>query len=291
MIMTAHYDIQCKSCVFETLCPQLAPFPEYYPIDGVENIERYAPGGYHPVNLGDVLHERYRIVNKLGHGAYSTVWLALDTQQEQYVALKVCVANSLPNETRVLKDLSASSQVFKPKFPCLHSFPKILDEFIVDGPVARLHSRGYVHGGFVGYIHLYNVLAALPASFDNLSIEEFHKQYGEPDVLEISRLDGKDFPPTHTSSLTSRCSFSADIWSLAVAIWDIVGVQPVITSCVLDPQDTIAQYAELFWVPCRRHEVQARKDGMGEFGKDETAAILELMRRMLTFRPEDRHDC
>ena len=31
-----------------------------------------------------------------------------------------------------------------------------------------------------------------------------------------------------------------------------------------------------------------RMDGMGEFDKEETAAILDLMRRMLAFRPEER---
>ncbi|PGH13635.1 hypothetical protein AJ80_06267 [Polytolypa hystricis UAMH7299] len=31
-----------------------------------------------------------------------------------------------------------------------------------------------------------------------------------------------------------------------------------------------------------------RKRGVGEFGKEETAAISDLMRRMLAFRPEER---
>lgn len=32
--------------------------------------------------IGDVLHERYQIVDKLGYGGYSTVWLARDVQQK-----------------------------------------------------------------------------------------------------------------------------------------------------------------------------------------------------------------
>lgn len=90
----------------------------------------YMPGGYHPVNLGDILHERYHIIDKLGHGGYSTVWLARDTQQEQYVAVKVCVADALPNEIKILKDLSASSS----DHPGRNSVPRLLDEFTVDGP-------------------------------------------------------------------------------------------------------------------------------------------------------------
>ncbi len=44
-----------------------------------EWIEDYRPGGLHPVHIGDQFHEsRYRVVRKLGYGAYSTVWLAKD---------------------------------------------------------------------------------------------------------------------------------------------------------------------------------------------------------------------
>lgn len=44
-----------------------------------EWIEEYRPGGYHPVELGDVFVNKYRVVRKLGYGAYSTVWLAHDS--------------------------------------------------------------------------------------------------------------------------------------------------------------------------------------------------------------------
>lgn len=43
-----------------------------------ENPERYCPGGYHPVHLGDVFDDKYVIIQKLGYGQYSTVWLARD---------------------------------------------------------------------------------------------------------------------------------------------------------------------------------------------------------------------
>jgi serine/threonine-protein kinase SRPK3 len=34
---------------------------------GGEHLERYEPGGYHPVMIDDLFHNRYRIVDKLGH--------------------------------------------------------------------------------------------------------------------------------------------------------------------------------------------------------------------------------
>jgi serine/threonine-protein kinase SRPK3 len=55
--------------------------------DNVEDMRFYRPGGYHPVHLGDTFstcpspnshQRRYRILHKLGFGAFSTVWLAQD---------------------------------------------------------------------------------------------------------------------------------------------------------------------------------------------------------------------
>lgn len=44
-----------------------------------ESLDRYSPGGYHPVRIGEYFDkERFCIINKLGYGPYSTVWLAYD---------------------------------------------------------------------------------------------------------------------------------------------------------------------------------------------------------------------
>ncbi|KAF8250041.1 hypothetical protein K440DRAFT_675784 [Wilcoxina mikolae CBS 423.85] len=101
-----------------------------------EDIERYRPGGYHPVYLNDSLKEgRYQILNKLGFGAFSTVWLARDLAEERNVSIKVVVPEKSAgdnNELKILKHLlncrdgAGSENV-------LH----MLDEFYVDGPNGR----------------------------------------------------------------------------------------------------------------------------------------------------------
>ena len=58
----------------------LTPLDFYFAGPDVESPHRYRPGGYHPVHLGDVFCERYRVIHKLGFGTYSTVWLARDLQ-------------------------------------------------------------------------------------------------------------------------------------------------------------------------------------------------------------------
>lgn len=38
---------------------------QYQYLEGVETLERYYPGGYHPVKIDSLLHGRYHIVHKL----------------------------------------------------------------------------------------------------------------------------------------------------------------------------------------------------------------------------------
>ncbi|KAJ0413300.1 kinase-like domain-containing protein [Aspergillus carlsbadensis] len=58
----------------------------------------YQPGGFHPVYVGDVFKDRYKVLNKIGYGVYSTVWLVRDLNPPQ---------PGPENEFRALKVLSA----------------------------------------------------------------------------------------------------------------------------------------------------------------------------------------
>ena len=72
----------------------------YQSIPYVEDINDYRAGGFHPVHLGDLLDcGRYRIINKLGYGTFSTVWLAED------LIIKTCVAIAIQKAEHTLSDL------------------------------------------------------------------------------------------------------------------------------------------------------------------------------------------
>lgn len=103
------------------------PLIQYEWIDSLESLENYRPGGYHPVVIGDILGDRYRIINKLGFGSYSTIWLAQDDQREVYVSVKICIADSIASEAVTLQDISSSSSGYNPT-------PVILNQFSIDGP-------------------------------------------------------------------------------------------------------------------------------------------------------------
>jgi serine/threonine-protein kinase SRPK3 len=60
-----------------------------------EENSAYVPGGYHPVQLGEIYKDRYLVERKLGYGHFSTVWLASDISiadddhPNKLVALKI----------------------------------------------------------------------------------------------------------------------------------------------------------------------------------------------------------
>lgn len=110
---------------------------EYEVIEEVERIERYKPGGYHPVALGDTLRDgRYRIINKLGHGTYSTSWIAQDQETSGYVAVKICTADSsgASQERDILRHLRGRDH---PRDERAALVTALLDEFHLDGPNGR----------------------------------------------------------------------------------------------------------------------------------------------------------
>jgi hypothetical protein len=101
--------ICCSGAQFSTVPP--ASSIGYHWINGVERLELYRPGGYHPVLIDDLLHDRYRIVEKLGFGGYSTIWLARDEVDKRYVAVKIGISSpSLPRrELQILRALHGSA--------------------------------------------------------------------------------------------------------------------------------------------------------------------------------------
>lgn len=102
---------------------------------GYENIYDYEQGEHHPVHLGDILHQQYKVLHKLGSGGFANVWLCFDTSAERpcYMALKIIMAEvSTPDcpEFRVsqlVNGRSLSDELF-----CLP-----LDLFEIDGPNGR----------------------------------------------------------------------------------------------------------------------------------------------------------
>lgn len=125
-----------KPCTFsDARCLTVAASGiEYGYIEDVERLSDYRPGGYHPVQIDDCLHKRYRIVHKLGHGTFSTAWLALDEQTSKYVAIKVGTADADKREVDILSQLTTGIAASSRAADKASMIPMVVDRFSIDGP-------------------------------------------------------------------------------------------------------------------------------------------------------------
>ncbi|KAM0222994.1 hypothetical protein ACHAQD_003724 [Fusarium lateritium] len=200
----------------------------YNYIENVENLEQYCHGGFHPVSLGETINNRYLVLNKLGHGGYSTVWLSWDILKQKYAALKIVLADFGEDSTEVdvLQRLEVKAGKKHPGRPLIRH---ITDNFHFDGPNGRhtclvndpammslrlakdasfsklfqprtaraiaaqvVQSVAYLHeGGAVhGDLHLDNILLQLPDRIKRLSPDQLHERHSQPTTVPITRLDG-----------------------------------------------------------------------------------------------------
>lgn len=95
----------------------------------------YRKGGFHPLHIDDVLHSRYRVVNKLGYGAYATVWLVDDLKEGRCAALKILAAEvSKPvSEVAVLHHLKRRQSKNADSTP-QDFLMQFWDDFEIEGP-------------------------------------------------------------------------------------------------------------------------------------------------------------
>lgn len=102
-------------------------------LENVEDVENYRSGGFHPIHLGDNFKDgRYIILHKLGHGGFSTVWLARNECHQRLVSLKVLTAEGSQKsaELKLLRQLDESAQ----DNPWRDNILACLDDFTLKGP-------------------------------------------------------------------------------------------------------------------------------------------------------------
>ncbi|KAK5168829.1 uncharacterized protein LTR77_006138 [Saxophila tyrrhenica] len=107
-----------------------------------QSLFNYRQKQHYPLNIGDILHDRYRVLAKLGFGAYSTVWLSRDERTSKHLCLKVCVNDETTNspvlnEAEMLRHLESTSEAGD--HPGLDFIRLADDIFEADGPTGRHH--------------------------------------------------------------------------------------------------------------------------------------------------------
>lgn len=74
-------------------------------LEGSEDLERYEPGGFHPVDLSDILDGRFEVVYKLGNGGIGMVWLCYEFRVKKWRAIKINAAHRSSDDSPELKAL------------------------------------------------------------------------------------------------------------------------------------------------------------------------------------------
>ncbi|KAG7152481.1 Serine/threonine-protein kinase SRPK like [Verticillium longisporum] len=117
-------------------------FPLHFPSTGFplvsdsilleeEHLDEYKAGQYYPANIGDVYDERYQVLGKLGFGSTSTVWLARNLQEHQYVALKIYTRDGGDLEEFQMYEALGQGNHSHPGYPHVRT---ALDTFKINRP-------------------------------------------------------------------------------------------------------------------------------------------------------------
>ncbi|GLB05372.1 hypothetical protein AtubIFM57258_000652 [Aspergillus tubingensis] len=194
-----------------------------------EKLSKYRPGGYHPVSLGDTLKDgRYEIHHKLGWGGFSTVWLAHDKEENQWVSVKIMRADTSQG-SRELHNLQSLADRSQGKRSAKY-IVSVLDSFTHQGPngthlcivfellgppvskVDDYHSFGddlemdiilrmseqlleaisLIHEAGMGHGDISGGNIAFNCTnLSHATKEELFAVLGSPEVEELARLDGK----------------------------------------------------------------------------------------------------
>ncbi|KAK1144165.1 hypothetical protein N8T08_005829 [Aspergillus melleus] len=271
---------------------------KYNWIDGTESLEKYRPGGYHPVMIGDILHGRYRIVDKLGFGGYSTIWLAQDSRLEHIDQLLIEQIYQEYGEPETVTVTARDGKPLPPNVPAKAVIPLYFGK---DAEEFSLSDARVILGDFG----------------EAFSLDEVRR--GEDCHTPLAMR-----PPEARFEPHAPLTYSADIWSLATTIWEILGMKSIFSREFATADEVVSQQIDvlgsmpLSWWKCWEersqffdeygrpkagryvwpHIDQAFEEGVQmyrrkssrvcEFDREETAAILELIKRMLAFRPEER---
>lgn len=99
------------------------------------------------VFTGDRLHKQYRIIHKLGHGTFATVWLAVDEQNSRYTAIKLGTADADGQEEEYLSQLTKGLAATVSRYAATGAplIPIVFDRFSLHGPNGIHHGLVTVH--------------------------------------------------------------------------------------------------------------------------------------------------
>ncbi|TID21657.1 CMGC/SRPK protein kinase [Venturia nashicola] len=94
----------------------------------------YDKGLFYPMHIGDVLVHRCLVLDKLGFGISSTVWLVLDVHKNRYFALKATSTECINSREEEILDRLGDDEPDHPGWGCTS---QLVDTFCVTSPLGK----------------------------------------------------------------------------------------------------------------------------------------------------------
>lgn len=116
-------------------CRTLPPLLAKEDLVEEETVRGYKAEHYYPVRTGNLFHNRYKVIGKLGFGSASTVWLCHDLQTRgEFVALKIYI-----NRSKVHRELPMYNHInsLDSQHEGRNYVRRLLDSFEIGGPHGR----------------------------------------------------------------------------------------------------------------------------------------------------------
>ncbi|KAI8725617.1 Protein kinase domain-containing protein [Fusarium sp. LHS14.1] len=320
-----------------------------------EKTPNYDADRFYPVRLGQVLNNRYQIATKLGYGANSTVWLARDLNrwrwsEDKYVAVKINASSHASrrvppeNEADIMDHISRVN----PKDKGWHFVRKLTDSFSLNG-TSESHNA-------MPDLKPDNIMVKIedPTIFERDARDEFdnplpqkhidgrtiylsRNNYGPlakptgiiqivdfdlsvrttPGQIHMGAIQGEIYRAPEVI-LNAGYTYSADIWSLGVMLWDLLQAKALFNPATPDepdeyddqthlgqitaligppPEDLLSkgQRTSIFYKsnghlkdPSRIPTDFTLEKSITCMSGEEKARFIHLVKRMLTWSPEER---
>ncbi|KAH7133109.1 kinase-like domain-containing protein [Dactylonectria estremocensis] len=301
--------------------PESTSCLQYDFTEDVEIPKCYIPVGHHPLQIDDRLHTRYRIVNKLGYGSCSTLWLALDKQISKYVAIKIGVAGADRQEADILHVTDKLLMIDAPLDDFSLNGPNGNHQFLVKAP-ARCSLKDAREASYNGLFQpdVARSLAAqlaVAVSLDLAFLLMLSRPCGLAQSSKVTpneaRLPLGDFsvafspsgkscfeayidpspqPPETLFEPTTPLCFASDIWSLGCMVFELLSCRSLINGWIASQDYITAQQSVTYggWdreFEGHMQEMRQRCD-MLVASEGEKLVLLELVQWMLAWRPEER---
>ncbi|GKZ81396.1 hypothetical protein AnigIFM56816_005913 [Aspergillus niger] len=206
---------------------------EYNWIKGVEMLEEYVPGGYHPIMVGDVLHNRYYIVDELGSGAIRPSGLLTILSSSDIHLNNVLI--KLPSNFDTLSVKELYEKYGEPEtVPITRCDGKPLPPNVPTKAVKPLFLEKYAE------------------TLTLADVRPLLSDFGEAFAPDSEVRLGKDChtPPAFRSPEArfdpqGPLTYSSDVWSLATAIWEIVGMKPIFSTDIVADDEIVKQHMDV----------------------------------------------